>query len=292
MAAEAASVLEGAFRENGLEAKSARGSFMGRIFPHIYTQNAVWAMVYMEVTCRGQNGQETNEPECPQISPAKCRNQSVTENVQDYQGNKCAPEERKLNKFAHATNLRESSSANFSGGGIKPRRASGTRWIGHKVNALKLLVDKCGIYKQHLESLRCDLSVKAADKAKLKVYLRKWRPQICLPPSAFLLTFSNPQHHCPLHFKKLTDTVAASSAMAKAKRQLASSMEKEPDKMPTMKHCFSKVEKDTNQAVQLKNAALDEVRKRASFYVPPQMLRHLKQTAMKTTAFSVIKELD
>lgn len=88
------------------------------------------------------------------------------------------------------------------------------------------------------------------------------------------------------------DTVAASSAMAKAKRQLASSMEKEPDKMPTMKHCFSKVEKDTNQAVQLKNAALDEVRKRASFYVPPQMLRHLKQTAMKTTAFSVIKELD
>ncbi|CAB4040910.1 Hypothetical predicted protein, partial [Paramuricea clavata] len=63
----------------------------------------------------------------------------------------------------------------FVEGSLKPKRASGTRWILHKVRALKLLVDKFGIYMQHVESLSCDNSVKQKDQAKLRGYLRKWK---------------------------------------------------------------------------------------------------------------------
>ena len=53
----------------------------------------------------------------------------------------------------------------FVEGSLKPKRASGTRWILHKLSALKVLVDKFGIYMQHLESLSCDNSVKRNDQA-------------------------------------------------------------------------------------------------------------------------------
>lgn len=52
-------------------------------------------------------------------------------------------------------------SLEFVEGSVKPKRASGTRWIIHKLNALKVLVDKIGIFIQHLESFSTDTSVKA-----------------------------------------------------------------------------------------------------------------------------------
>lgn len=33
---------------------------------------------------------------------------------------------------------------------------SGTRWITHKLNALQLMLDKFGIYLQHLQSMSED----------------------------------------------------------------------------------------------------------------------------------------
>lgn len=38
----------------------------------------------------------------------------------------------------------------FHDSGVKPVRASGTRWIAHKVSAMKRIVDKYGVYVQHL----------------------------------------------------------------------------------------------------------------------------------------------
>ena len=35
---------------------------------------------------------------------------------------------------------------NIEGNGIKPVRASGTRWIEHKLNVMKRLVEKFGVY--------------------------------------------------------------------------------------------------------------------------------------------------
>ena len=58
--------------------------------------------------------------------------------------------------------------------GIRPVRASGTRRVSHKVKAMKRVLAKYGAYTAHLSSLSEDTSVKAADRAKLKGYLKKW----------------------------------------------------------------------------------------------------------------------
>ena len=65
----------------------------------------------------------------------------------------------------------------FEEGSVKPKRATGTRWISHKLGALKILVDKLGLFIQHLETLSCDKSVKPTDQAKverLPKKMEKW----------------------------------------------------------------------------------------------------------------------
>ena len=55
---------------------------------------------------------------------------------------------------------------------VKPVKASGTRWISHKVNAMKLCLFKWGLYIEHLENMMNDKSVLAKDRAKIKGYLK------------------------------------------------------------------------------------------------------------------------
>ena len=63
---------------------------------------------------------------------------------------------------------------------MKPKRASGTRRICHKLSAFTILIDKFGLYTQNLETLSCDKSVKLSDQSNLKGYLKKWKT-LCLP---------------------------------------------------------------------------------------------------------------
>ena len=62
----------------------------------------------------------------------------------------------------------------FDEDGIRPVRACGTRWVSHKVKAMKSVLSRYGAYTAHLTSLSEDKSVKASDRAKLKGYLKKW----------------------------------------------------------------------------------------------------------------------
>ena len=62
----------------------------------------------------------------------------------------------------------------FDDGGTKPIRASGSRWISHKLNALKRVLSQYGAYTHHLAALSEDSSVKGVDRAKLRRYHRKW----------------------------------------------------------------------------------------------------------------------
>ena len=59
-------------------------------------------------------------------------------------------------------------------GGIRPVRASGTRWVSHKLSAMKRILSKYGAYITHLTTLTEDTSVKPADRAKLTGYVKKW----------------------------------------------------------------------------------------------------------------------
>ena len=60
-------------------------------------------------------------------------------------------------------------------GGNIPLRASGTRWVSHKVVAIGRLLDRYGAYIAHLITLIEDPAVKSIDKQKLKGYVLQWR---------------------------------------------------------------------------------------------------------------------
>jgi len=62
----------------------------------------------------------------------------------------------------------------FDDNRVQPVRASESRWVSHKLNAMRRILSKYGVYTAHLTQLSKGSSVKAVDQAKLKGYLRKW----------------------------------------------------------------------------------------------------------------------
>ena len=53
------------------------------------------------------------------------------------------------------------------GSGVKPVKASGIRWIDHRVRAMQNLVDKYGLYTSHLQNVIAD-TTKQTDRALLQ----------------------------------------------------------------------------------------------------------------------------
>lgn len=78
----------------------------------------------------------------------------------------------------------------FEEGSVKPKHASGTRWIAFKLSALRIVLDKYGVYMQHLENLSSDKEV--TDCQKLKGYLRKWKSSCLLLYVALFIDVLNP----------------------------------------------------------------------------------------------------
>ena len=60
----------------------------------------------------------------------------------------------------------------FDDNGVKPIRASGTRWVSYKMNTC--LLSKFDVYINHLATIIEDSSTKALDKTKLKGCYIKW----------------------------------------------------------------------------------------------------------------------
>ena len=81
---------------------------------------------------------------------------------------------KKLRELAEIHDLVKQS-IEFDVSGVKPIKVSGTRWIAHKIGALKKLLDKYSIYILHLANLCSDKSYPEKDRAKFKVYLKQWQ---------------------------------------------------------------------------------------------------------------------
>ena len=62
----------------------------------------------------------------------------------------------------------------FDDDGVRPLRASGSRWVCHKLNAMQRVLSNYGAYTSHLATLFEDSSVKFTDQEKLKGYIHKW----------------------------------------------------------------------------------------------------------------------
>ena len=80
----------------------------------------------------------------------------------------------------------------FDDAGIRPICASGSRWVSHKLNAMKRVLSKYGAYASHLIALTADSSVKDVDRAKLCGYVSKWIDAKYLLGCAFFVNLLSP----------------------------------------------------------------------------------------------------
>ena len=62
----------------------------------------------------------------------------------------------------------------FDDAGVRPVRSNDSRWVSHKLNAMKRVLSKFGEYTNHFALLSGDSSVKVSDKAKLQGFYNKW----------------------------------------------------------------------------------------------------------------------
>ena len=90
----------------------------------------------------------------------------------------------------------------FDDAGIRPIRASGSRWASHKLNAMKRVLSKYGAYTSHLITLTSDASVKDVDCAKLRGYVSKWIDAKYLLGCAFFVNLLSP---CAIFSKVLQE---------------------------------------------------------------------------------------
>ena len=77
------------------------------------------------------------------------------------------------------------------GDGIKPLKATGTRWIDHRIRAMGRFVDKFGLYMRHLTEF-IDETQKSSDRAVVQGKLNKLVDAQVLLRSAFLKDLLNP----------------------------------------------------------------------------------------------------
>ena len=105
--------------------------------------------------------------------------------------------------------------------GIKPVRASGTRWITHKLSAMKRILSKFGAYTEHLSTLSEDSSVKSSDCAKLRGYYLKWTHAKYILGCALFIDLLTP---CSIFSKLMQseeiDIVAALTSLLKTLREM------------------------------------------------------------------------
>ena len=98
---------------------------------------------------------------------------------------------------------------------------SGTRWITHKLNALQLMLDKFGIYLQHLQSMSEDKSFKSADRQKFKGWLRKWQQARTPLLACLFLDILSPAKMLSLAFQEnVINPVSTIQRLETAKKQL------------------------------------------------------------------------
>ena len=122
----------------------------------------------------------------------------------------------------------------FDDAGIKPVRASGSRWVAHKLNAMKRVVSKFGAYTNHIAALSEDRSVKSADRAKLKGYYSKWTQAKYLFGCALFVDLSTP---CTIFSKCMqsneVDILGALTGLLKTLKETDKLASKPPDQWPT-----------------------------------------------------------
>ena len=128
----------------------------------------------------------------------------------------------------------------FEEGSLKPKRACGTRWIAFKLSALRLVLDKYGVYMQHLEHLTNDTNVK--DREKIRGYLREWKSSHMLLYVTLFIDVLNPAAILSKAFQEDgIDGVGAVHNLKRSEQSLDKLMSKSFEDLPSVINIFWKI---------------------------------------------------
>ncbi len=144
----------------------------------------------------------------------------------------------------------------FDEGGVKPKKSSGSRWISHKLAAMKMCLDKWGVYIQHLETMTEDETITSKDKAKMKGYLRRWNSSRMPLLLALFIDMLTIPSILSLTFQKETiDPVQTVRALKKTKERLVQFEKRAFEKLLNVRNFLSKI-KEMNGQFFYQNAEL------------------------------------
>ena len=138
----------------------------------------------------------------------------------------------------------------FDDKGIRPVRASGSRWVTHKLNAMKRVLSKYGAYTNHLTALSEDSSIKSSDQAKLRGYCRKWVDAKYLLGCAFYEDLLTP---CSIFSKVMQsddlDVLAAFMSLLKTVKEVNNLSSLPLDKWPMYAATLKKINMQDGERV-------------------------------------------
>ena len=174
----------------------------------------------------------------------------------------------------------------FDDSGVRPVRASSTRWISHKVEALKRVLSKFGAYTSHLAVLSEDRTVR--DRAKLKGYYSKWTDAKYLLGCAVFVDVLTP---CATLSKVMQsddlDVLGAFMSMLRVVKEVDKLGDKSLDEWPTYSVTMKKV-KETEGEVAYQHQALKAFAGPAE---PVRLLRFWPDQYFKLQQYFFLKKL-
>ena len=140
----------------------------------------------------------------------------------------------------------------FENGEVKPCKTTGTRWIEHKLRAMKAFIDKRGLYLIHMQNIIADTS-KRNDKAKVEGMRRRIAQGSVLLKCAIYIDILEPARQLSL-LTQATNQINIIEQVEKVDRtlkqyEMMQRRVQETDAvatsaMPTVKHVLSVIEKE------------------------------------------------
>ena len=143
----------------------------------------------------------------------------------------------------------------FESKSIKPEKSSGTRWLDHRIRAMKKLIDKFGVYAKQIEC-SIEQAAKSKDKATLQGILTAMKSSDVLLRSAFLSDILEPAKIISLVSKKESSDIIETADYIKRGKETYQRWYKKftasPEKvfeLPNMKSVLDKLD-EKNQTFQ------------------------------------------
>lgn len=129
--------------------------------------------------------------------------------------------------------------------GTRPIRASGTRFISHKVSAMARIIDKYGVYCNHLTSMSEDTSFTLSDRAKLSGYAKLWTESKVLIGCAYFFDVLKPcSELCKVLQRDEVCIVRAVEVLMKVKKDLDRKKTVVFEDLPTVKKVIERVKSE------------------------------------------------